>query len=587
MKALALAGLGIAAAVASAVPVANETGRNASSQAVAEAGDAYLDFLQRDSLYLRMKFGLPIERLPDLSLAKEEADARFAAGLLGRLDTVRTADLTEDETLSLDILRRQLRALVDAPRFHWLGSPVTPYASPFPLVNRVFATFAIKDDAAAARYLALLRQMPAFVAAVRAQLEGQVTRGIRVSRDELGLAVPFVASFAGDAPASPYAVAPERLSALPAPAARAFRDEVGAVIAKDVNPTLRALADWLGGEYRAKAPEAVGLGQYPGGSEYYEWLVRWHTTMDVTPAKVHAIGLERVAAIAAEMKTVRDRLGFAGSAAEFKAKLKGDPRFFPRTPDEIGERLMGHIRRIEPRVDAFFLRRPRAPYGVKRLEPQLEPGQTFGYYNPPTATDPTGYYYFNGSNLAERSLLNAGALIYHELVPGHHFQINLAYENEAIPAFRRETLDTAYTEGWGEYSSALAGEMGMYEDPYDLYGRLAMEMFITVRLVVDTGMNALGWPRARAVDFMREHEMETDAQIATESLRYSCDIPGQALAYKMGALEILRLRERARMALGPRFDIRRFHEAVLGSGSLPMTVLGRHVDWFVAQEKAR
>jgi len=574
-------------AVSLATPMAMGAARSPSSQAVAEAGDAYLGFLKQDSLYLRMRFGLPIDRLPDISLAKEEADARFATGLLTRLEAVRPPELSEDETLSLDILRRQLGVLKDTPRFHGLGFPVTPYASPFGLVNRVFSTFAIPDESASRRYLALLRQMPAFVGAVRGELEAQSARGVRIPRDELALAVPFVASLAGDAPASPYAVGSERLAGLPPAAAKAFREEVAAVIEKEVNPPLRSLADGLGGEYRAQAPETVGLGQYPGGPEYYGWLVRLHTTMDVTPAQVHRIGLERVAAIDAEMRKVRDRLGFKGSKAEFKAFLKKDARLFPRTPEEIGERLMGHVRRIEPKVDAFFLRRPKAPYGVRRLEPQLEPGQTFGYYNPPTAADPVGYYYFNGSNLADRSLLNAAALIYHELVPGHHFQINLAYENEGLPAFRRETADTAYTEGWGEYASALAGEMGMYEDPYDLYGRLAMEMFITLRLVVDTGMNALGWPRAKAVELMRENLMETDTQIATESLRYSCDIPGQALAYKMGALEIRRLREKARAALGSRFDIRRFHEAVLGSGSLPMTTLERHVDWFIAQEKQR
>jgi len=570
-----------------AVPAAALLPRSPSSRTVAEAGEAYLDFLKQDSLYLRMKFGLPIDRLPEISLAKEEADARFAARWLTRLGKVRPSDLEEDETLSFDILRRQLEVLRDSPRFHGLSFPVTPYASPFGLVNRAFSTFALPDEAAARRYLALLRQMPAFVGAVRAELTAQAARGIRIPRDELAIAIPFVASLAGDAQTSPYAVGSERLAALPPSAASAFREEVTAVIEKDVNPPLRSLVDWLGGEYRAQAPEAVGLGQYPGGPEYYAWLVRLHTTMDVSPAQVHQIGLERVAAIDTEMKKVRDGLGFAGTKAEFKALLKKDARLFPRSPEEIGERLMGHIRRIEPKVDAFFLRRPKAPYGVRRLEPQLEPGQTFGYYNPPSATEPVGYYYFNGSNLADRSLLNAAALIYHELVPGHHFQINIAYESRTIPPFRRETTDTAYTEGWGEYASALAGEMGMYQDPYDLYGRLAMEMFVTLRLVVDTGMNALGWPRAKAVELMRANLMETDTQIETESLRYSCDIPGQALAYKMGALEIRRLREKARAALGPRFDIRRFHEAVLGRGSLPMTTLERHVDGFVAQEKKR
>ncbi|HEY2945599.1 MAG TPA: DUF885 domain-containing protein, partial [Vicinamibacteria bacterium] len=472
------------AAVSLAIPMATGAARSPSSQAVAEAGDAYLDLLKRDSLYLRMKFGLPIDRLPDISLAKEEADARFATGLLTRLEAVRPSELSEDETLSLDILRRQLGVLKDTPRFHGLGFPVTPYASPFGLVNRAFSTFAIPDESASRRYLALLRQVPAFVGAVRGELEAQAARGVLIPRDELALAVAFVASLAGDAQASPYAVGSERLAGLPPAAAKSFREEVAAVIEKEVNPPLRSLVDGLGGEYRAQAPEAVGLGQYPAGPEYYGWLVRLHTTMDVTPAQVHRIGLERVAAIDAEMKKVRDRLGFKGSKAEFKAFLKTDARLFPRTPEEIGQRLMGHVRRIEPKVDAFFLRRPKAPYGVRRLEPQLEPGQTFGYYNPPTAAEPVGYYYFNGSNLADRSLLNAAALIYHELVPGHHFQINLAYENMEIPAFRRETADTAYTEGWGEYASALAGEMGMYEDPYDLYGRLAMEMFITLRLVV-------------------------------------------------------------------------------------------------------
>ena len=574
-------------AILLAVPTAALLPRSPSSRTVAETGEAYLDFLKQDSLYLRMKFGLPIDRLPEISLAKEEADARFAARWLTRLGEVRPSDLEEDETLSLDILRRQLEILRDSPHFHGLSFPVTPYASPFGVVNRAFSTFALPDEAAARRYLALLRQMPAFVGAVRAELAAQAARGIRIPRDELAIAIPFVASLAGDAQTSPYAVGSERLAALPPPAAARFREEIIAVIEKDVNPPLHSLVDWLGGEYRAQAPEAVGLGQYPGGPEYYAWLVRLHTTMDVSPAQVHQVGLERVAAIDTEMKKVRDRLGFAGTKAEFKALLKKDARLFPRTPEEIGERLMGHMRRIEPKVDAFFLRRPKAPYGVRRLEPQLEPGQTFGYYNPPSATEPVGYYYFNGSNLADRSLLNAAALIYHELVPGHHFQINIAYESRAIPPFRRETTDTAYTEGWGEYASALAGEMGMYEDPYDLYGRLAMEMFVTLRLVVDTGMNALGWPRAKAVELMRANLMETDTQIETESLRYSCDIPGQALAYKMGALEIRRLREKARAALGPRFDIRRFHEAVLGRGSLPMATLERHIDAFIAQEKKR
>jgi uncharacterized protein (DUF885 family) len=560
---------------------------SASSTAVREAGEAYLARLKEDSLYHRMKFGLPIERLPDISFAQVERDATFAKGWLGRLERVDLAELDHDEALSLDVLRRHLGLLADGPRLCWFYFPVTPYNSPIGTVNRAFATFAITDAAAGDRYLALLAKHPAFVAAIHARLEGQVSRGIRIPQPELDVVVPFLRSLISSAPGSPYAVAAARLAGLSPEAAQAFQQRLTVMIDRDVNPTLRRLVEWLDGDYRRQAPAAVGFSQYPGGPEFYAGQVRWHTTLDVGPEDVHRIGLARVEAIAARMKEVRYRLGFKGTNAEFKRFLKTDPRFFPRTPDEIGARLMAHVRRIEPKVDAYFLHKPKAPYGVKRLELELEAGQTFGYYQPPTATEPVGMYRFNGSNLSDRSLLNAAALIYHELVPGHHFQINLANENESIPAFRREIFDTAYTEGWGEYASELAEEMGMYSDPYDLYGRLAMDMFISTRLVVDTGMNALGWSRGRALEFMSDHLMETETQLATESLRYSCDIPGQALAYKMGAIRIRELRERARAALGDRFDVRRFHEAVLGSGSLPMTALARHVDWFVEQERKR
>lgn len=558
-----------------------------SSRIVADVGEAYLEWLKQDGLMLRLKLGLPVERLPDVSLTQDERDAARAQALLARLVPVAPSELSHEETLSLDVLRRQLEARTEAPRLHWFSFPVTPYASQIGEVNRVFSTFAFGDAGSADRYLTLARQLPSFYGRIRAKLEAQAARGIRIPRPELDLVVPFLRSQQGTGDTSPYAVKPERLAALPAERVKAFREELRHFIEKEVNPPLGALADWLDGEYRQKAPEVVGLGQYPGGSEAYAWLVKWHTTLDVTPEQVHRIGQERVAAIETEMARLRDSLGFKGTKAKFRQHLKTDRRFFPNTPEEIGQRLMSHIRRIEPKVDDFFLRKPKAPYGVRRIEPRLEPGQTFGYYNEPTATDPMGYYNYNGSSLPDRSLLNAAALIYHELIPGHHFQISLANETEAIPAFRRETYDTAYTEGWGEYSSELAGEMGMYADLYDRYGRLSMDMFVSTRLVVDTGMNALGWSRDRAVTFMREHLAETDTQIRSESLRYSCDIPGQALAYAMGAVRIRELREKARTALGPRFDIRRFHDAVLGSGSLPMTTLERRIDAFVEREKNR
>ncbi len=200
------------------------------------------------------------------------------------------------------------------------------------------------------------------------------------------------------------------------------------------------------------------------------------------------------------MAKVRERLAFTGTKAEFHAFLRTDPRFFPKTPDEIGDKLMAAMREMEPKLDGLFLRRPKAPYGVKRLDPRLEGSMTYGYYQVPTPRDPKGYYNYNGSKLESRSLLNVRALAFHELAPGHHFQINLQTENGSLPPIRRETRHTAYTEGWGEYASSLGDEAGLFADPYDQYGRLMMDMFLSVRLVVDTGMNALGWSRERAMD---------------------------------------------------------------------------------------
>lgn len=574
--------LALALLCLSALTSAAET---ASARLVREVGEAYLQILTRDVPMRRLKLGLPIEKLPDVTLAGEERDAREASGLLARLGPVKRAELTHEETLSLDVLTRQLTLRVDAPKNFYYRFQVTPYLSPLGGVGQIFTAMPLATAAERDRFLARLAEVPPLVDTMVRNVKAQAGKGIRVPRPELDQVDVFLRAFAAIGEVSPFRPRAARLASLTSAERSTFLKSVDAVVGDKVSPAVIRLAAAVSGGYRDDAPETVGLQQYPGGLEAYREFVKLHTTMDVTPEQVHAIGRENVARIAGEMAKIREELGFKGTPAEFKESLRSNRRLFPRTPDEIGERLMGHVARIEPAIDQFFARRPKAPYGVKRLDPQLEPGQTFGYYQIPTKTDPRGYYNYNGSNLSDRSLLNAAALIFHELVPGHHFQINLAYENPDIPEFRRESFDTAFTEGWGEYAAGLAGEMGMYKDPYDRYGRLAMEMFVSVRLVVDTGMNALGWPRERAIAYMRENAMETDTQIASETLRYSCDMPGQALAYKMGAMRIVELREKAKAALGPKFDIRKFHDWILQSGSLPMTTLERHVQAFIDASK--
>jgi uncharacterized protein (DUF885 family) len=390
----------------------------------------------------------------------------------------------------------------------------------------------------------------------------------------------------GKPEASPLWVAAERLAGLKKDGVdvTAFQAELRRLLAAEVNPAQTDLADAFAAT-RPAAPERADIGQYPGGEAAYRALVRYHTTLDVPPEEIHRIGLAAVESLEARMAALRARLGFQGTKAEFHKMIRTDPRFLARTPEEVAARLMAPMRRIEPLLPRYFLRLPAARYGVKRLDPALEGGTlTFGYYEEPSPAEPVGNYRFNGSRLSERPMISAASLIYHELAPGHHFQINLQRESAALPAFRRLTLHTAFTEGWGEYSSGLAGEMGLYSDPYDEYGRLGAEMFFASRLVVDTGMGLLGWPRQKAIDFMLDHCLESPTQITSETLRYAT-WPAQALAYKMGADKIRELRRRAEAALGPRFDIRRFHDAVLANGSMPLTILDEHIDWWIGEEK--
>jgi uncharacterized protein (DUF885 family) len=581
---IAVAAAGISAAAA----VHSQERALGSSAALKQAQDTYAAFLERESLSLRTRRGLPIESLPDVSLEKAEKDAAFGRTLARSLAGAAASDLTHEEVLSLEILRKEARALEEGPAHWWLTFPVTPYTFQFLGVHPAFAAHPFKERADADRYEKLLSAYAVFLRSIEGKVRAQAQRGIRIAKPELPLITGMLEPAARESATNLLRVAPERLAALPAADRDAFLARAAAKIDAEVRPAARSLIETLGGEYAARAPDSVGLGQYPGGKDYYRYLVRRTTTLDVPPEEIHRIGLAAMDRINADLEALRAKVGFAGTLAEFRQSLKKDPRFYATTPEEVGERLMAAQSRILPRIPEIFGKQPRAPFGVKRLEPALEASITFGYYQWPTPQDSKGYYKYNGTHLDERTMLGAGTLISHELVPGHHFQINLQFENESLPAFRKDSLGyTAFVEGWGEYSSFLAGELGMYDDPYDRCGRLLFDAFLTSRLVVDTGMNLLGWPRERAMAYMRENTIQSETEIATETLRYSSDLPSQALAYKMGMRKFVELREKAKKALGASFDPRRYHDMILASGAVPMDLAEKKVDWFIAEEKDR
>jgi uncharacterized protein (DUF885 family) len=543
------------------------------------------DYL-KDDIYEKLRVGSQIDALPDLSEKYNASKATFAQHILAELTDIKPAELSQEDLLTLQILQWKERDTIDGAKFYWLPFQITPYTSLLPLVQRVYTEHRFRNGKDLAHYIMMLGKFPEFIDEMKRYLLGQAERGIVVPRDEIPVITVFLSSYVREPEMSPFFVEKARLGSLESGSIRPFQDKLVQIIRTQVNPTLRALIEYVKGEYAKRAPAEVGLWQYPRGKDFYRYLVHYHTTLDISPEEIHQIGLDCVEKAEARMAEIRRSMGFQGEPDEFNRLLKSNPQFYVKTPEEVEARLMSYVSRVEKVVNSYFRQMPKASYAVKRLDPSLEGGQTFGHYEPPSATQPLGIYFFNGSHLSERSLFQAGPLIMHELIPGHHFQIALQVENQSLPEFRRESWFTAYVEGWGDYASKLGQEMGIFKDPYDLYALQAMDIFMSVRLVVDTGLNYLGWSRAKALAFMKQHTLASETEIRSESLRYSVDMPAQALAYKMGSKEILELREKAKQSLGDKFDKRNFHDCILASGAMPLSILAKHVDWCVQQVKA-
>ncbi len=558
----------------------------AASRELAALMDRLWEHEEAESIYLRLQSGLPVEHLPDLSFAKAEAETALARQALADLDRIDATGLAHEEELSRAIVAWQLADAIEGHEFHWLTFPITPYASPLPIIHRVFTEHRFATPADGERYLALLAEYPRVIEQIASHLQRQAAMGIRLPVAEIEKVLPFLRALARPAAESLFLPAEARIAALGG--AAELRASAERLIEESVNPAVERLVAELSGDYMARAPVALGLGQYPNGDRCYRYLVRHYTTLDLTPEQVHERGKAEVARIEKDMAFTQRLLGMGTSPrAELHEILLRHPAYLARTPEQIGERLLAYVAKIEPLVPRLFSLTPKAPYTTLRLDPALEGAMTYGYYQPPTAGESRGIYFYNGSQPEKRSLLVAQSLIFHELVPGHHFQIALQNENTALHPLRANFMATSFVEGWAEYASSLGTELGLYEYPYERYGRLAAEMFLTTRLVVDTGLHHYQWTREQAAEYMAERTLESKVQIDTEVLRYGADIPGQGLAYKTGALKIRELRDKAAAALGDAFDVRDFHRAVLGSGAMPLSVLEQHMDWYIAQQKAR
>lgn len=356
-----------------------------------------------------------------------------------------------------------------------------------------------------------------------------------------------------------------------------FEKSIRAVIV----PAYRELHDFLAQEYRPHARETVGIGHLPGGQNWYAYLARFHTTTSLTPAEIHRIGKDLAAQIYGEMEAIKNDVGFKGDMREFFTYLRTDPKFFYDSPEALLDSYRDLKSDVEARLPQVFDLKPKADFIVEPIESFREVSSAAAEYLQP-APDGTrpGIFYVNTHDLKSRPAWEREALFAHEAVPGHHFQIAIAQEQEHLPSFQRFEGPTAYVEGWGLYAETLGYDLRLYSDPYQRIGALSMQIWRANRLVVDTGMHALGWTREQAIEWMQSNSPMTDTDLTAEVERYIA-IPGQALAYMIGATRIRQLREEARKVQGKEFDLRTFHRQVLADGAMPLDLLERKIERWV------
>jgi uncharacterized protein (DUF885 family) len=527
------------------------------------------------------------DRLTDESEAAHEKRFHHAQEALEELERIPRDRLTESSRLSWDLFRRDLRESIEAHRFPSWRIPIGPLSGPHMELPELVNEMRFENAADYETYLRRLAAIPVRIDQLVALMEAGIASKWVPAAPALRRAPEQIESLARTATDespffAPFRKIPQRMSA----ADRDRLEKAGReAVSGRVLPAFARLAEFLRKRYLPALRRDDGAWALPDGEAYYAFQVKHHTTTDMTPRQIHELGLAEVARIRKEMDAVILETGFRGSFGEFLTKLRTDPQFYFTDPEALVEKYRDIAKRIDPELPRFFGRLPRNPYGVKVIPPEQESSQTTAYYQPGAADGSRpGYYMVNTYRLETRPKYEMAALTLHESVPGHHLQIALAQEQTDLPEFRRHAGYNAFVEGWALYAESLGSDIGLYRDPYSRFGMLTYEMWRACRLVVDTGMHAMRWDRQKAVDFMKANTAKSENDIGVEVDRY-ISWPGQALAYKIGQRKILELADRARAALSEKFDIRAFHDAVLGSGALPLDVLERQIDAWIAARR--
>ena len=530
-----------------------------------------------------------LSRLPDASRAGELARRAPLNALKARLEAINPAALDEAHRLNHAfvgyLIGRELERIeLDPSRlaFDSEGGPgqLLAYLAPA-------ARIATAADAEA--WLKRLEAAPAYYDAGIANTRRGLETGLIQARSVVDSALAqaerdLKPGAAGDVLLRPFNTLP---ASIPAAQQEQFRARARALVEGPITARRTAWRDLLRDEYAPKAPQEPGLVHRPGGRDLYAFLVRSHTTTDLTPDQVHEIGQQEVARIRARMETEMRAAGWTGDFAGFLTFLRTDPQFYAKTREELLEKASEIAKRADDRLPSLFATLPRLPYGVRPVPVEMEETYTTGRYNSGSmATGVAGGYVVNTGKLDQRPLYELPALTVHEAVPGHHLQVALQQEAADQPYYRRDASVTAFSEGWGLYSEFLGEEMGIYRTPYERFGRLSYEMWRACRLVADTGLHWLGWSEEQARACFRDNSALSPHNIETELQRYIGD-PGQATAYKIGEIRLREIRQKAERELGDRFDVRTFHDALLVDGALPLALLDARMGRWIAEQKTK
>jgi len=521
----------------------------------------------------------------DGSLEGNEKQNQDTREFLRRVYAIEKNALSADDQLNYELFRRQLQQNVDEYEFN---AHLMPFSHRGGIQNLENITNQLRlvtvedyED-----WLARVEKIGDLVDQTIALAEEGRKRGVISPRillqripDQLALQV---VEYANESPL--FKAFEDMPDSIPAADRERLRSAATDALEDNVLPAYVKLDKYFNQKYLPAARNSIGLSALPNGSLWYEHLARAFTTTHMTPDDIHRIGLEEVKRIRDEMKQVIAEVGFDGSFEEFLVFLRTDPQFYYDNPEDLYEAYLATSKRIDPELVKLFGLLPRMPYGVKPIPDAVAPDTTTAYYSRPAADGSrAGIYWVNLYRPEVRPKYEIEVLSVHEAMPGHHLQIALQQELGDMPNFRRFQGFTAFVEGWGLYSERLGYDLGLYEDPYSRFGQLTYDMWRAVRLVVDTGMHYKGWTRQQAIDFFKDNAAKAEHDIVNEIDRYLL-MPGQALAYKIGQLKILALRSRAERQLGDDFDIRAFHDHLLGAGALPLDLLEQRMDTWLARQ---